>query len=164
MRSSKPKSASRQSSRKENDMIYSTIESAFMFVSSAPPCEHYSVVNRATGEAFFTSDYTGDSDYPDDVDGNDDYISIPHKNDLDLGKPLVMEFVRNRCPKMTSQVLAIFSRAGAYQRYKQFLAENSLLEEWYAFENARTKEAILKWCAENGLVLEPESPLETDLS
>ena len=51
-------------------MIYSTIESAFMFVSSAPPCEHYAVVNRITGETFFTSDYTGDSDYPDDVDGN----------------------------------------------------------------------------------------------
>ena len=145
-------------------MIYSTIESAFMFVSSAPPCEHYAVVNRITGETFFTSGYTGDSDYPDDVDGNDDYISIPHKNDLELGKPLVMEFVRNRCPAMTSRVRAIFSRTGAYQRYKQFLAENSLLEEWYAFENARTKEALLEWCAVKGLVLEPESPLETDLS
>jgi hypothetical protein len=57
---------------------------------------------------------------------------------------------------MTSQVLAIFSRAGAYQRYKQLLAESSLLEKWYAFENDRTKEALLEWCAENGLNLEPE--------
>ena len=137
-------------------MTYSTIEDAFLFVSSAAPCEHYAVVNRITGEAFFASEYTGESDYPDDVDGNDDYIAIPHKNDLDLGKPLVMEFVRTRRPEMTSQVLAIFSRAGAYQRYKQLLAESSLLEEWYAFENDRTKEALLEWCAENGLNLEPE--------
>ena len=145
-------------------MTYSTIEDAILFVSSAPPCEHYAVVNRITGEAFFASEYTGESEYPDDVDENDDYIAIPHKNDLDLGKPLVMEFVRSRCPDMTGRVLAIFSRAGAYQRYKQFLAENHLLEEWYAFENARTKEALLEWCAVKGLVLEPESPLETDLS
>jgi len=137
-------------------MTYSTIEDAFLFVSSAAPCEHYAVVNRITGEAFFASEYTGESDYPDDVDGNDDYIAIPHKNDLDLGKPLVMEFVRTRRPEMTSQVLAIFSRAGAYQRYKQLLAESSLLEEWYAFENDRTKEALLEWCAENGLNPEPE--------
>ncbi|HIJ88821.1 MAG TPA: hypothetical protein HPP97_14280 [Desulfuromonadales bacterium] len=54
-------------------------------------------------------------------------------------------------------MLAIFSRAGAYGRYKQFLVEISLLEEWYAFENGRTKEALLEWCAENGLVLESES-------
>jgi len=144
----------RKTTGKKNDMTYSTIEDAFLFVSSAAPCEHYAVVNRVTGEAFFASDITGDSDYPDDADENDDYIAIPHKNDLDLGKPLVMEFVRNRCPEMTSRVLAIFSRAGAYQRYKQLLAENSLLEQWYIFENARTKEALLEWCAENGLVLE----------
>jgi hypothetical protein len=137
-------------------MTYSTIEDAFLFVSSAAPCEHYAVVNRITGEAFFASEYTGESDYPDDVDGNDDYIAIPHKNDLDLGKPLVMEFVRTRRPEITNQVLAIFSRAGAYQRYKQLLAESSLLEKWYAFENDRTKEALLEWCAENGLNLEPE--------
>jgi len=72
-------------------MTYSTIESAFMFVSSAAPFEHYAVVHRTTGETYIASEYTGESDYPDDVDGNDDYISIPHKNDLELGKPLVME-------------------------------------------------------------------------
>ena len=40
-----------------------------------------------------------------------------------------MEFVRCRYPEMTNRVLTIFSRAVAYQRYKQFLVENSLLEE-----------------------------------
>jgi len=153
----------RKTTGKKDDMTHSTIEDAFLFVSSAAPCEHYAVVNRITGEAFFASDYIDESDYPDDVDGNDDYIAIPHKNDLDLGKPLVMEFVRNHCPDMTSRVLTIFSKAGAYQRYKQFLVEYRLLEEWYSFENAWTKEALLEWCAENGLVLESESPLVTIL-
>ena len=90
------------------------------------------------------------------MDDNDDYIAIPHKTDLDLGKPLVIEFVRNHCPELRESVNAIFSRRGAYGRYKELLAEKSLLDEWYAFENARTKEVLLEWCAENGLVIETE--------
>ena len=135
-------------------MNYSSIEDAFLFVSSVAPFEHSAVVHRITGEIFFASEYTGDSEYPDDVDGNDDYISIPHKNDLDLGRPLVMEFVRSRCPELASRVVSIFSRPGAYGRFKDLLAEKCLLEEWYAFDNARTKEVLLEWCAENGLVIE----------
>lgn len=138
-------------------MNYSNIEDAFLFVSSAAPFEHSAVVHRITGETFFASAYTGDSEYPGDVDGNDDYIAIPHKYDLDLGKPLVMEFVRGHCSELTNRVVAIFSRRGAYGRYKELLAEKGLLEAWYAFENARTKEALLEWCVENGLVIETDS-------
>jgi len=68
-----------------------------------------------------------------------------------------MEFVRGHCPELANRVVAIFSRRGAYGRYKELLAEKGLLEEWYAFENARTKEALLEWCAENGLAIEMDS-------
>jgi hypothetical protein len=136
-------------------MDYRTIEDAFLFVSGAAPFEHSAVVHRITGEAFFASEY-GDSEFPEDVDENDDYIFIPHKTDLDLGKSLVMAFAGERCPELFDRVTAIFSRRGAYGRYKELLADNDLLEEWYAFENARTKEALLEWCAENGLVIEAD--------
>ena len=135
-------------------MTYSSVEDAFLFVSSAAPFEHSAVVHRITGETFFASAYTGDSDFPDDVDDNYDYIAIPHRNDLDLGKPLVMEFVLSHCPELSDRVVVIFSRRGAYGRYKELLAEKDLLEKWYAFENARTKEALLEWCVENGLIIE----------
>ena len=137
-------------------MTYSNIEDAFLFVSSVAPFEHSAVIHRITGETYFASEYTGASEFPDDVDYNDDYISIPHKNDLNLGKPLVMEFVHCRCPKMTNRVAAIFSRTGAYGRYKELIADNGLLEEWYAFENTRTRETLLEWCTENRLVIETE--------
>ena len=138
-------------------MNYSSIEDAFLFVSSAAPFEHSAVVNRITGETFIASVHTAESEFPDDVDYNDDYIAIPHKYDLDLGKPLVMEFVRSHCPELTNRLVAIFSRRGAYGRYKELLAEKGLLEAWYAFENARTREALLEWCVENGLVIETDS-------
>ncbi|SEM58024.1 Uncharacterised protein family (UPF0158) [Syntrophus gentianae] len=137
----------------EPAVTFETIEDAFFFVSSAAPGEHCAVVNRVTGESFFASINLDEDEIPEDVDDNDDYIGIPHKNDLDLGKPLVMEFVQRRCPELIDRVLSIFSRRGAYGRYKDLLAEKNMLEEWYSFENERTREALLEWCRRQGLAV-----------
>ena len=42
----------------------------------------------------------GDSDdLPEDVDESDKYIEIPHKNELDLGRNLVFQFVSKHIPE-----------------------------------------------------------------
>jgi hypothetical protein len=135
-------------------MTYDDIEYAFIFVSGAPPFENSAVVHRISGEIFYASPMTGIDEIPEDAEDNDDYLWIPHKNDLDLGRPLVMDFVRARCEDEMEKVLAIFRRKGAYGRFKDLLAQKGLLEDWYAFEQERTREALLEWCAENGVVLE----------
>lgn len=135
-------------------MIYDTIEEAFHFVSAAPPYEHTAVVHRVTGETFYASDMAGYDEIPEDAEGSDDYLWIPHKNDLDLGKPLVIDFVRGRSPDLIDPVLDIFRRKGAYSRFKYLLDQKDLLEEWYAFEQAKTQEALLRWCEKYGVVLE----------
>ena len=135
-------------------MDYQTIEMAFDFVSSAPPFENNAVVSRSTGEAYYASAMQDMDEIPDDVDENDDYVRIPHKNDLDLGRELVYDFVRLRCPEETDHVRSIFARRGAYARFKGLLAERGLLDAWYSYENERTKEALLLWCNEKGLVIE----------
>jgi hypothetical protein len=135
-------------------MTYETIEEAFYFVSSAPPFENSAVVNRKTGEAYYESGMGGYDEIPKEAEGSDDYIWIPHKNDLDLGKPLVIDFVRDRCPELIDPVVDIFRRKAAYSRYKGLLEKKGLLEEWYAFEERKTREALLKWCEESGIVLE----------
>jgi hypothetical protein len=140
--------------QKGEPMKYDFIEDAFHFVSGAAPYERSAVVNRVTGETYFASLLTDYSEMPEDVEDNDDYIDIPHKNDLDLGKSLVMEFVRLRCPEQTGRVNAVFSRRGAYGRYKDLLMGEGLLEEWYAFENEHTREALLAWCRGQGLMIE----------
>ena len=138
----------------EHAITFDTIEDAFLFVSSAAPGEHYAVVNLKTGESFFASIISDYDELPDDIDESEDFIGIPHKNDLDLGKPLVMDFVRQLCPELIDRVLAIFSRRGAYGRYKDLLSEKNLLEEWYAFESQRTREALLEWCERQGLTFD----------
>ena len=135
-------------------MTYDDLEMAFHFVSSAAPFEHQAVIHRVTGESFYQSELTGEDEIPEEADESDDYVAVPHKNDLDLGRSLVMEFVQNRCPELFDHVRGIFSRKGAYGRYKDLLADKGLLEVWYAYENERTREVLLEWCEENGLVLE----------
>ena len=135
-------------------MTYETIEEAFFFVSDVQPFEHSAVVNRITGEVFNASEMAGHNEIPDEAEGNDDYIWIPHKKDLNLGKPLVMDFIRGRCPDLYDEILDIFRRKGAYGRFKDLLERKGLLEEWYAFEEKETRERLLRWCEENGVVLE----------
>jgi hypothetical protein len=134
-------------------MTYDEIENAFFFVSGAPPFENSAVVHRVSGEIFYSSAMAGIDEIPEDAE-EDDYLWIPHKIDLDLGKSLVMDFVRARCEDEIETVLAIFQHKGAYGRFKDLLAHKGLLEDWYAFEQDRTREALLEWCAENGVVLE----------
>ncbi|MDF1537007.1 MAG: UPF0158 family protein [bacterium] len=135
-------------------MTYETIEDAYHFVNGGPPYEHTAVIHRGTGEGFFASEMAGYDDIPEEAEGSEDYLWIPHKHDLDLGKPLVMSFVLDRCPELYDEVSAVFRRKGAYGRFKDLLDRKDLLQEWYAFEEERTREALHKWCAENGVELE----------
>ena len=41
-----------------------------------------------------------------------------------------------------NRVQQIFSRRGAYRRFKDFLEQKDLLQDWYDFENQREEEAL----------------------
>jgi hypothetical protein len=53
------------------------------------------------------------------------YISIPDKRELNLGKPLVLDFAREFLPVDYDEVRHIFSRRGAYRRYKDLLVRRA---------------------------------------
>jgi hypothetical protein len=135
-------------------MTYDDLVQAFLFVSGALSYEHSAVVHRVSGEIFYASPDAGIDEIPREAEGSDDYLWIPDQNDLDLGPALVMDYVRTRCDEEIETVLTMFRRKGAYRRFKALLARKGLLEDWYAFEQERTREALLAWCAENGLVLQ----------
>src|SRR5215469_3403782 len=80
-------------------------------------------------------------------------ISIPDKRELNLGKPLVLDFAREFLPHDYDEVRHIFSRRGAYFRYKELLVRRDALERWYDFSNKSEAAALREWCAENGIDL-----------
>ena len=89
---------------------------------------------------------------PDDID-DEKYISITDKRELDLGKPLVLDFAREFLPVDYDAVHHIFSRKGAYRRYKDLLVRRGALDLWYDFSNKAEEAALREWCAENGIDL-----------
>jgi hypothetical protein len=136
------------------------LESAFEFVSSGAPSEHSASISVATGKIHWHSmsidmEEEDEQDEDDDADG---YISVPHKNDLDLGRRLVQRFVRQEMPRDYDTVDDIFRRRGAYGRFKDLLQTRRMLERWYEFEERAKQDALRAWCEENGIQLVDEPP------
>jgi hypothetical protein len=133
-------------------VTYDDLETAFAFVSSAPPMENSAYLCLDTGVIYFTSAFNPiDEDLPDDLETSDRYIAIPHKNDHDLGRPLALRFVARELPEQAGRVTGFFRHKGAYARFKDLLESEGLLETWYKFEAEASETALREWCAENGI-------------
>jgi hypothetical protein len=130
---------------------FDDIENAFFFVSMDQMFMHNAYLCKETGEIFYTSEMGDSDELPGDIDDPERYIAIPHKNELDLGKTLVLEFTSTYLPEELEKVYSIFRRKGAYSRYKDLLESKGVLEDWYKFENERRELALKEWCRENNI-------------
>ena len=88
---------------------------------------------KQSGRVF--SDELGE--LPDDIEDSEKYVPIPDKRELDLGKPLVLDFARQFLPNDIDEVRRIFTRKGAYARFKDLLDRRGALDHWYDFEKKR---------------------------
>jgi hypothetical protein len=132
---------------------FDDIEHAFLYVNAAPMTANTAILCKETGEIFYASDYDDENEIPEDIYFREDCIQIPHRNDLDLGRNLVFEFVEQYLPRDFDRIRDIFRRKGAYRRYKDFLEERGFLKKWYDFESTRQTETLRKWCADNEITL-----------
>lgn len=135
-----------------NNKKFGEIYDGLMFVSSADYGEVSALLNKKTCKIYIQSEFSGideQQDLSEDEVNSTDYIEIPHKNDLDLGRNLVFDFVEQFMPDEEDKVDHIFSKRGAYSRYKDLLDAKGMLQQWYDFENHREQLALLEWCKEN---------------
>lgn len=132
---------------------FDDIEHAFSYVNVAPMTANTAILCKETGDIFYASDYDDENEIPEDIYFREDCIQIPHRNDLDLGKNLVFEFVEQYLPGDFDRVRNIFRRKKAYGRYKDLLEERGILKKWYDFENTRQTETLREWCNENDITL-----------
>lgn len=125
---------------------------AFEFVSSGATGEHQAFLCKQSGTLYWHSEVTGDLDeLPDDIDDSDKYVKIPDKKELDLGKPLVLDLARQLLPDHLGDVQQIFSKRGAYARFKELLQQRGALDQWYAFEANAEERALRMWCDLNSI-------------
>jgi len=135
--------------------LFSDIENAFMYVASAMYGMNSALLCKDTGKILYRSDMAGIDEIEDEDNFDwDQCIEIPHKNDLDLGRNLVFEFVEEYLPNDYERVRQFFRRKGAYSNYKALLERRGLLEKWYEIEDIREKQALRKWCKENEIELD----------
>ena len=135
-------------------MKYEDIEFLFDYVGMGRRFERSAYLNRRTGKWYLTSELGDSDELPDDLEENDDYLKIPHRNDLDLGRNLVFEFVEQRMPFASEQVHGFFQCTGAYSRFRDLLEQNGLLDDWNKYDTDRSRAAILEWCKENNIKLQ----------
>jgi hypothetical protein len=130
---------------------FNEIEDAFFYVSIDQMYMHSAILCRETGEIFYTSEMGDSDELPADIYDPDKYISIPHKNELALGKSLALNFTSEHLPDELEKVYSIFRRKGAYSIFKELLEAKGLLDTWYKYEESRQKEALRDWCYENNI-------------
>ena len=130
---------------------FDDIERAFLFVTMQPEFGNQALLSKITGKMFYISEFGDSDELPDDIEDSDDYIEIPHKNELDLGKQLVYQFVSEHLPEEYDRVAQIFRRKGAYSRYKDLLDREGLLDKWHKYEDSKQSKALRKWCSENNI-------------
>jgi hypothetical protein len=131
---------------------FKNILEAFEFVSFGSMYEHQAFLDTSTGKIYYHSEYGDDLDeLPEDIDER--FIEIPHKNELDLGKKLVLEFAYRYLPDEVDRIQAMFDRKEAYSTYKALLEQKGLLERWYEFETKEQEKALKDWCGVNSITI-----------
>ena len=134
---------------------FSDIEDAFFFVSMGEMYMNSAFLCLKTGQVLYISDFSDSDELPEDIDDEPDkYIEIPHKNELNLGKPLVLEFSAMHLPDNLEKVNSFFHKKGAYSKFKNLLEAKGLLDKWYAFEEEEQNKALREWCKDNDIILE----------
>lgn len=112
------------------------------------------LLDKAGGTFYSQPNNDEDVKIPAEIRDSVHVIPLPNKNDLDLGTKLVFRFIREVFPAGNDKVSEIFTRRGAYGRYKKWLMANNLLEKWVAYSTAAEEAALREWCADNGIELE----------
>jgi hypothetical protein len=132
-------------------ITFETLESALEWSSSGAPFENQAFLSRATGDLFLKS-LQGEfgEELPDDIEDGTAYVAVPHKNDLDLGRSLVVSFSEEHAPTHLRTIESFFRHRGAYGKFKALLERTNLLERWYEYETAGTRRALEVWASDNG--------------
>lgn len=133
---------------------FQEILNAYEFASSEAN-SNQAFLCRQTGKVLWSSEFSDLDEpldeLPDDVENDDKYIAIPDKRELDLGKPMVLDFTREFLPDDFDDVRFMFSKRGAYKTFRALLIRRSVLERWYDFESKATERALREWCELNSI-------------
>ena len=119
--------------------------------------EHRAVLCKRTGKVYWHSEFSDldelNDQLPDGIEDEEKYVAIPDKRELGLGKPLVLDFVREFLPSDFDEVRYIFGKKGAYSKFRALLVRRNAVDRWYDFESKATERALRDWCNLNSIAV-----------
>lgn len=133
---------------------YDDLDYAFQLASADLLADSGAFLDRETGDWVFFDDgpqREGDPRTPEDLLPDPRYLAAPTRQDLDLGTDLAFDFTDRHLPDARAEVRAIFSRRGAWGRFKDLLDRRDRREAWHRYEEARTRAALIGWAEGQGL-------------
>ena len=120
---------------------FGDISEAFETVSFSPQYEKEAYLCRETGRIYYCfSDLDDLSDeLPEDIRDDRKYIQIPHKNELELGRKLVLRFVEQEVPGDIDYVYGIFRKAGLIRGSRIFWRGGGCLKNGTSMKQTQPK-------------------------
>ena len=138
-------------------VTFQDILDAFEFVGIGGGGLHRAILCRRTGKIYQHTEFSDleefNDEMPDDVVDEEKYIDIPDKRELGLGKPLALDFAREFLPDDFDEVRYMFSKRGAYKKFRALVTRRNVLDHWYDFESKATERALRGWCEFNSIEL-----------
>lgn len=131
---------------------YKELRNAFEFVSSGSPATNAAYICPDTGNIYWLSNSQDlEEAVPDDVETAERYIAVPHKNELQLGQKMALDFIGQALPNDYNLVSSFFRKRGAYRRFRELLQAQGMLEQWFMFEASACDSALRDWCEEHSI-------------
>lgn len=136
---------------------FPALREAYEFASFNGSVDTSAFIDLNTGAIYLISDeMPRDEDMPDDVGESDRYLGVPGKNELDLGRNLVMSFAETHLPDDYDNVVDYFRKRGGYAKFRRLLENRDVLDRWYQFENEATETRLKEWCEDNQIQISVE--------
>lgn len=135
-----------------HSVSYQELRNAFEFVSSGSPATHSAYICQDTANIYWlSSSLELEEAVPADVTTSERYIAVPHKNALQLGQKMALQFIDQVLPDDYNLVSSFFRKRGAYRRFRELLQAQGLLEQWFVFEASACDSALLDWCVQHNI-------------
>ncbi|HED31306.1 MAG TPA: hypothetical protein ENN50_06445 [Prosthecochloris aestuarii] len=133
-------------------LSYSEIVMAFDFVSSGEEGDNHAWICRDSGEIVYFSEVLGLDERRGQDIHSPNCVAVPHRNDLELGRELVFDFIDEELPDKYASIRDIYADPEDPEgRFRELLQARGVLDRWNDYKAGRIRSSLMTWCQARGI-------------
>lgn len=128
---------------------------AFLFSHKSGRDDRYAVIDKRSGRLYLiTGDFEDSHEFPEDYYSSDYYLVIPDRDELHVGKQLILSFASNfLSEKIHSEIEKFYYSPHPFEKFRDILTREGLTDRWLSFELSEELRALKDWCLKNNIPL-----------